>query len=985
MKVLQINLNHCEAAQDLLAQTVIDKEADVALISEPYRAQGGNVWAHDKTKKAAIWTCGRQAIQEIDDRGEGFVRAKVGGIHFYSCYAPPSLSLGEYETMLRSLALDAQGKSSLVIGGDFNAWAVEWGSRITNQRGRVLLETFAPLRLNVVNNGGVSTFRKAGRESIIDITFVSDDLFRHSEWKVSEEFTHSDHQAVLLTIERRRCDAPPPQTGPKWKDKLLDAEMLTVMLENYQVTPAPADQMARQLTQLIGTACDAAMPRRKVSKRGQPKYWWNDDIKALRKECLKHRRIVQRLKRRPGFEEALLEFRVARGRLSKAIKASKSSCFKRLCDEADINPWGTAYRMVMSKVKGKRSPALTCPVMMRAIVEELFPNSPEVATDIAWQNEEVYVPPLLTDELLKACAKIGNNKAPGPDGIPNRALKAAVKKRPVLFAGTMQKCLDEGVFPEQWKVQQLVLLPKGNKPPGEPSSYRPICLLDTMGKILERVIYNRLLAVVEEKGILSSNQYGFRKHRSTVDAIKTVVDAAAAAIDGGRWRGGTMEYCAVITLDVRNAFNTARWSFIKSALARAGVPRYLRRIISSYLSKRRLKYWTCEGWKYYWVTEGVPQGSVLGPLLWIIMYNGVLQLRLPKGVKIVGFADDIAIVVVAKQIQEVETAANEAIRLVREWLQKASLSLADHKTEAVLITGRKTVEHMTVQVGDQSIASSESLKYLGMMIDNRLSYKKHIEYVSEKASRLQAALSGMLPNVGGPRHGRRLLLAKVVTSAILYAAPIWAPAMSVQSNRKKLAGTYRLSALRTIGGFRTISDDAAGVLAGMMPIDILVEEISRVYSKRNQLPRAEWKAMKEEERDVSIARWQTRWDATTKGRWTHRLIPNLETWLNRKQGECGYQLTQFLTGHGGYRKYLHRFGHDNSPLCPNCPEEEEDTEHAIFYCRRFEEERTAQVPPGDVVEYMMQSEQNWREMCGIVTTIQTELRRIEKIRRSEGA
>ena len=101
----------------------------------------------------------------------------------------------------------------------------------------------------------------------------------------------------------------------------------------------------------------------------------------------------------------------------------------------------------------------------------------------------------------------------------------------------------------------MVLIPKPCKPPGEPSTYRPICLIDTMGKILEKIIYNRLLTCAEAGGALSDLQYGFRKGRSTVEAIRRVVDIARDAIEGVRWKFGTKEYCAVVTLDVRNAFN----------------------------------------------------------------------------------------------------------------------------------------------------------------------------------------------------------------------------------------------------------------------------------------------------------------------------------------------------------------------------------------------------------------------------------------------
>ena len=130
----------------------------------------------------------------------------------------------------------------------------------------------------------------------------------------------------------------------------------------------------------------------------------------------------------------------------------------------------------------------------------------------------------------------------------------------------------EGIFPASWKRQKLVLLPKAGKPPGKPTSYRPICLLDTVGKMLERVIYNRLLPVVESQGGLSDRQYGFRKARSTIDAIKMVTGLAENAIHG---RGSTSKYCIVVTLDVRNAFNSANWNLIRESLAKIGVPAYL--------------------------------------------------------------------------------------------------------------------------------------------------------------------------------------------------------------------------------------------------------------------------------------------------------------------------------------------------------------------------------------------------------------------------
>lgn len=202
MKVLQLNLNHCEAAHDLLMQTVRELNPDVALISEPYRHLAGQPWETDRTAKAAIWSCGKLPFQRVVNGTEaGFVEAKVDGIHFYSCYAPPSLSLAEFMDFLHRLTKDAKQHFPVAIAGDFNSWAVDWGSKETNARGEALLEAMAALDVVLLNSGDKPTFIRGEATSIVDLTFVSGCLAKgNCSWQVMDTYTASDHCAIIWTI-----------------------------------------------------------------------------------------------------------------------------------------------------------------------------------------------------------------------------------------------------------------------------------------------------------------------------------------------------------------------------------------------------------------------------------------------------------------------------------------------------------------------------------------------------------------------------------------------------------------------------------------------------------------------------------------------------------------------------------------------------------------------------------------------------------------
>uniref|UniRef100_A0ABD2WEH8 Endonuclease/exonuclease/phosphatase domain-containing protein n=1 Tax=Trichogramma kaykai TaxID=54128 RepID=A0ABD2WEH8_9HYME len=178
IRILQLNLNHCETAQDLLCDTISRLRIDVAILCEQYKNLAPpNTWLADADGQAAIWVQGGIPVQESPARVHPyFTWAQIGGIFFFSVYAPPRLSGIEFSALLANITEEARGKRPLVIAGDFNAWSTEWECRVTRLRAPILLDSLALLDAVLLNTGVVPTFNGRQGSSVVDLTSRTPEL-----------------------------------------------------------------------------------------------------------------------------------------------------------------------------------------------------------------------------------------------------------------------------------------------------------------------------------------------------------------------------------------------------------------------------------------------------------------------------------------------------------------------------------------------------------------------------------------------------------------------------------------------------------------------------------------------------------------------------------------------------------------------------------------------------------------------------------------
>ena len=177
-------------------------------------------------------------------------------------------------------------------------------------------------------------------------------------------------------------------------------------------------------------------------------------------------------------------------------------------------------------------------------------------------------------------------------------------------------------------------------------------------------------------------------------------------------------------------------------------------------------------------------------------------------------------------------------------------------------------------------------------MDRRLSFGKHLQIATAKVIQCGAALTRLMPNIGLPREAKRWLVASVVNSKLLHAAPIWTSTLNNHAILKKLFSAQRGVFMRIVSAYRTVY---MLVLASVPPIDLLAEERKETFQLRKELTCL---TNLEEIARAKEAEWQTRWHGDHSGRWTHRLIPELTTWMNRKHGQVGFYLDQALSDHG---------------------------------------------------------------------------------------
>ena len=370
-----------------------------------------------------------------------------------------------------------------------------------------------------------------------------------------------------------------------------------------------------------------------------------------------------------------------------------------------------------------------------------------------------------TEEILRIITSLNNSKSTGPNSIPTEILKLLAPILCYPLKEIINISFATGVYPDKLKLAEVIAVFKQKGDPRLFSNYRPISLLSNINKIFEKLVHFRLYSFLELHQCIYELQFGFRTEHSTNHALMSLTETIRAALDSSN-------FACCIFVDFQKAFDTVDHDILTKKLEHYGVRGLANKWFKSYLTNRK-QYVSVNGFhsKTEIMKYGVPQGSVLGPLLFLIYIN---DLRNAIAHSIVHhFADDTNLLYVHKDLRIIQNRLNKDLKSLVTWLRANKISLNASKTEMLIFRDprKKLNFDLKIKINGKRITPCRSVKYLGLYIDNHLNWHTHRDVLHAKLSRAIGMLCKIRYYV--KRETLYMIYYGIFSSLLFYGSQIW--------------------------------------------------------------------------------------------------------------------------------------------------------------------------------------------------------------------
>ena len=671
-------------------------------------------------------------------------------------YNPPDTPLN---TPLLQNIFDANPNHLLI--GDLNSHSPYWLSPKTDQNGKSLETLLETNHLSLLNNEypTYAPLHRPQYSSILDLAITSENLTPHTIKFETLQSPRSDHLPITISIQTNTIAWSQPLRKIAYIDlkklKQITYEPATKILPLPLSTHDDLESCVLNLTKTIQDSVSTCTTEKILSPQC--------DFKTLPPHVLnqiKERRALHRkfLKTRDPVLKTVINKLTEQ--IRRETSKNKSTEWKKFCES--LNPLKTSDGKLWRKLaavtnrhdpKPPKTPTLMSngslihspneiSNIFATTLENVFQHHPnpllnekfktsideQITSNYFDHDPHTIIPKTNNLEINYIIKNLRTKGAPGPDTITNKVLKSLPPIYHEILTRIINTSLRLSIIPQSWKAANVVMIPKPNKNHSLPENFRPISLLNTMSKILERVVQKRLTHWIDENHILSDTQCGFRKGRQTKDHILRLVQSVQQAFNKNEMTG-------VVFVDIEKAFDKIWHNGLLFKLKNKNIPPYLGAWIQNYLSGRTLRVKTQDSLSDpKQIKTGVPQGSVLGPNLFNLYFDDI-QTNLTTTQNAL-YADDLAAWKSSPYLQIINKRLQTFVTNMQDWFCTWQLTPSGSKTVCILITHpSKRPKKLNLTLNGVQLINDPSPKFLGITLDPHLSFKNHAKYLKERASK----------------------------------------------------------------------------------------------------------------------------------------------------------------------------------------------------------------------------------------------------------
>ena len=788
LKVFQANVGKIPPAHDCALALADSEKYDIVLLQEPWTEAKNSrcltkthpayetyspvdSWNDNSTRPRVMTYIRKDSCVLVDQRRPAPTRdilwLTVNGITIVNFYRQPHYNVA-LDLLLRWVA---PGRT--LVAGDFNAKHYSWQTGRLADRGEDIAAWAAKNGLSLLNTADVPTNPHG---NTIDLAFSNISL---ASAVVEDHLaTSSDHFTLSLILPNVDLTLPqaPGKVRVTTEEELERFKELVIAgagrIPPDTATPAQLDTLATALVDLLQTAAKAA--GRPVRKGTRSAPWWTDECAEAAAEYRTMRRIFPL-----GFNR---EIQLARKEFQCVVRRAKRQYWRNLIDGF------TDSASVFKAVRWLKSPGAFQPPPLQVddVVYETQIDKANAlrrstlerrtaADDIAdpWipvcpTRKIPFAQEITLDEAEDCTIRTGNT-SPGADNVTVKLLRVVWDVIGEHVRRLYQGCLAIGHHPKAFREAEVVMIPKpGRRNLSTPRAWRPISLLSCLGKGLERLIARRLAWASIHYRVLHPQQAGALTKRSAVDLVAALIHDIEEAF-------GSRLVATLVTADIQGAFDSALCNRLVLRLREQGWPDNLARWAGSFMSGRSARI------RYQDVTTpsaplqcGLPQGSPVSPILFLLYTEPIYRLGDPGGR--FGYADDTAILCIGQSLEETSRKASECLQELVSWGDANGISFDPKKTEVMHFSPNPRKCALPIYHGDEEKRPEDAMRWLGIWLDSKLTFKPHVEKWTAKAQAVAHHLRSLATTRRGPLPSAvQRAVRACVEPVLLFGSEAWYP------------------------------------------------------------------------------------------------------------------------------------------------------------------------------------------------------------------